>query len=385
MRNSLRETLIEIGARGAWRTGFLHMAQFFSERYEFGRSQRGTAVLQRASSPKFAILYYHRVGTQGVPFHSRIEPHLFEEQIRFLRRAYRIVSLDQLCHELENGGPQEQSVAITFDDGYRDVYTHAFPILRKYDVPATVYLTASAIETGEVSWYDRVFAAAMLASPEATENDLEGVQQNSSGSSDRLKTASALVKKLRKLPNDLRLKACAELESSARFSESELKDRMLTWEQIQEMSRAKISVGAHTMNHPVVSRLAPAEREKELRHSKLVLEDRTQLPVEHFAFPFGSPADIDANACHLLRSYGYRSGVSTVVGVNSPSTNKYLLRRIGAEETSVARLAVLLRWCFLNNGKGVSELQELESALGRQGADIYSHARLPKDTEVRDA
>lgn len=74
-----------------------------------------------------------------------------------------------------------------------------------------------------------------------------------------------------------------------------------------------------------------------------------------------------------------------MVGVNSPSTNKYLLRRIGAEETSVARLAVLLRWCFLNNGKGVSELQELESALGRQGADIYSHARLPKDTEVRDA
>jgi peptidoglycan/xylan/chitin deacetylase (PgdA/CDA1 family) len=387
VQTNFRETLIRIGAHGAWRTGLLRMTQSFSERYEVGSSPNGTAVLQRAISPKFAILYYHRVGTQGVPFHSGMEPRLFEEQIRFLCKAYRIISMDQLCCELEDGGPKGQAVAITFDDGYRDVYTNAFPILRKYDVPATVYLTARAIETGEAPWYDRIFAAVMFSPSKTIRVDVDGLQLSSLASYDKLKIATEIVTQLRRLPNDLRLKACASLERTMRLPGSELKDRMLTWRQIREMSRAQIFFGAHTMNHPVVSRLSAAERDHELWHSKRVLEERLQSAVDHFAFPFGSPADIDSNACSLLSSFGYRSAVSTVMGVNTPSTNRYLLRRVGGEEPSTARLALLLRWVFLNNRIPTTELQALERAIGHESAVACSHAGPEKQvvTEVRDA
>src|SRR5262249_31711791 len=109
--------------------------------------------------PRFAILCYHRVGLGGVPIYSELRTSLFEAQMRFLRKNYRLVSMQELILELLEGATTEPAVAVTFDDGYRDLYSEAFPILAKYQIPATIYLTVGSIDTGEVAWYDRIFLA----------------------------------------------------------------------------------------------------------------------------------------------------------------------------------------------------------------------------------
>jgi peptidoglycan/xylan/chitin deacetylase (PgdA/CDA1 family) len=351
-------------------SGGLRLAQSFSERYEIERSPNGrTAGIKRVCGPKFVVLCYHRVGSGGAPFYSNLDPAVFEAQIRFLRRAYRIVSLDEMCRELEAGGPQGQAVAITFDDGYRDLYSTAYPILRRYSVPATIYLTAGAIESGEISWYDRIFVAAMLSRSETLEIDGDPPRtfQLSSRES-RLNAATEIVSIFRKYPNSDRIAACVALERKAGLSRAaaELKDRMLTWEQAREMQDTGITFGAHTMNHPVVSQLAPAERDLELGASKRLLENRLQRSVDHFAFPFGSPADIDAESCALLPRYGYRSAVSTVWGLNTPETPRFLLRRMGGDELSLSLFALRLAWLFLNQQPASEGLDSVQRQLESQ-------------------
>lgn len=367
-----RETMLKLLAQGMRRSGALRLARSFSQHYETSRSPAGrTSGFKQVRGPKFVILCYHRVGSGGVPFYSNFDPRAFEAQIRFLRRAYRIVSLDDLCHELDAGGPPSQAVAITFDDGYRDLYTNAFPILRRYGVPATVYLTASAIETGEISWYDRIFAIAMFSKSGVLELDGNSPRRFTLSSREyRLQAATEIVTMLRGYPNRDRIAACAALEKNADLPGSawELEDRMLTWSQVREMQESGISFGAHTMSHPVVSQLAYSERQLELGDSKRLLENRLQRPIAHFAFPFGSPSDIDPESCALMPRYGYRSAASTVWGVNTPSTPRCLLRRIGGDEPDLSLFALRLCWLFLNEQEVPASLQALQRELERQTA-----------------
>lgn len=345
-------------------SGILRLLQRFSERFEVVRSNVSLVpAFKRVRSPRFAILCYHSVGTGGVPFHSGIEERVFEQQVRFLRNSYRIVTLDELCRELDDGGKPGQAVALTFDDGYRSVYTKAFPVLRKYGVPATVYLTASAVETGEISWYDRIFAAAMLCPSDTIQ--IEGGSPRRfalTSPESRMRAATEIVKTLRGYPNQDRIAACAALDKKVQLPPAETKDRMLTWDQIHEMQKSGIHFGAHTMTHPAVSRLSPCEWEHELADSKRLLEERLQRQVVHFAFPFGSPADIGREICSVLPKFGYRSAVSTTWGVNTPATNRYLLRRMGGEEPSLPLFALRLRRLFLNEEPPSPEMQELMSS-----------------------
>lgn len=367
MPGEYREAMLKLLAQGMRWSGALRLAQAFSRHCELSRAPAGRiSGLRRARGPKFAILCYHRVGSGGVPFYSNLDPGVFEAQIRFLRRAYRIVSLDDLCRELDAGGPPSQAVAITFDDGYRDLYTTALPVLRRYGVPATVYLTASAIETGEISWYDRIFAMAMFSQAGALELDGNSPRRFTLSSREsRLHAATEIVNTLRGYPNRDRIAACAALEKNADLPGSawELKDRMLTWTQVREMQESGISFGAHTMSHPVVSQLACSERRCELEDSKWLLESKLQKPVAHFAFPFGSPSDINPESCALMPRYGYRSAVSTVWGVNTPSTPRYLLRRIGGDEPNLSLFALRLCWLFLNEQATSAEMRELERSV----------------------
>lgn len=369
MQISRREQMLRVLAAGMHRSGALRLAQILSHRMEISASWNGRQTLRRPRGPKFAILCYHRVGTGGVPYYSELEPRVFEAQMAFLRRAYRVVTLDQLCHELNDGDPEgtsgDQAVAITFDDGYRDLYTHALPILRKYNLPATVYLTAAAIETGEVSWYDRIFAQVMSSRSETFEFEGPTLRRFTlSSRASRLHAAAEFIRTMRRsYPNQQRIAACAEFERTNEMPSEVLKDRMLTWSQIREMQESGISFGAHTMSHPAVGRLSMNECHEELAQSKKLLEERLQRSVEHFAFPFGLPSDLSPETCSLISSYGYRSAASTVWGINTPRTNRHLLRRIGGEELSVPLLAFYLRWLFLKDQSVSPEMSIIESAM----------------------
>src|SRR5208283_769306 len=123
----------EVVAEGLYHSGGLRILQALSRRYEFAPgNRRKLQLLRRAAQPKFAILCYHRIGTGGIPLFSELPPEVFEAQMRFLQRYYRVVSLDEICEQMERPTRNGHAVAVTFDDGYRDLYTYALPILKKY-------------------------------------------------------------------------------------------------------------------------------------------------------------------------------------------------------------------------------------------------------------
>jgi peptidoglycan/xylan/chitin deacetylase (PgdA/CDA1 family) len=353
-------------AGGLYHTGLLRIAKRISRKYELrGTPESGGPFLRKAALPKFLILCYHRVGTGGVPLYSELSPDVFEAQMRFLKKEYRIVSLEQICQGLQEPTTAEPSVAITFDDGYRDVFRHAFPILRKYGIPATVFLIADSVDTGRASWYDRIFLALQVMPAGRLEVELDRLrcfQLTSRGS--RLCAAADIISCLRKLPNERRKECCADLEGRAELPTKELEGRMLNWEQVQIMQNAGVTFGSHTVTHPVVSRLTSAEMEYELSESKKRLETRLGTPVLDFAFPFGHQEECGVEATGLLRRYGYRSAVTTVPGVNGPGANPFALRRIqiGAEDTPLQMFAFYLSKHFLFvDGAASDDAIELES------------------------
>ena len=359
-------------------SGGIHALEKFSRFYERRPDSKWNPFgWRRVASGKYVILCYHRVGTEGIPFYCKLAAKEFEAQMRYIREHYRIVSLEELYSEMKGAAPTGHAVAVTFDDGYRDLYTTALPILQRYRIPATIFLTGRAIETGEVSWYDRVFLILQEWPSKSIDLDLGRHLRFDLGSSDdRLHAAQQIVLALRKLPDERRRGHCAALEKEVTMPPALLSDRMLTWEQVREMQRAGISFGSHTMTHPVVSRLSPELLETELQESRRLLEEKLGTPVLDFAYPFGQPADCGTEATPALVRCGYRSAATTSQGPNVPSGNPFALRRVQiGEDSSLPVFAFRLNQFFLsgtdaNSEENAAELSPQRSALPDAGRTV---------------
>ncbi len=361
-----KEKSRRIVAHGLYRTGLLRAAERLAETHELYRVAGSRLPRLRPSvGPKFGILCYHRVGTEGVPLFSRLEPKVFEAQMRYVKKYYRVVPLRQLCCELQDARPVEPTLAITFDDGYRDVYSYAFPVLQKYQIPATIYLIGRCMETGEVPWYDRIFVGLRLTADSVFEADLDTPRrfQLSSGAA-RAAAAWEIICYLRTLPDRIRREWCVAFERRFRISERELADRMLTWEQVRTMQRSGVHFGAHTMTHPCVSRLDTTGLQDELLRSRQLLENALQTTVVDFAYPFGKLDDCGLVAEQFLALSGYSSAVTTMEGMNFPGTNLLRLRRVQiGDDSSVAMFAFRVSLKFLEAAERLTIPPGLE--LGR--------------------
>jgi peptidoglycan/xylan/chitin deacetylase (PgdA/CDA1 family) len=374
----------EFAIEGLYRAGAVRLMERMARSLELKSARGGKwQHVGRISAPRFAILCYHRVGTGGVPLYSQLPAKSFEAQIRYLRKNYRIISMDQLIAEMANPVSLAPTVAVTFDDGYRGLFTEAYPILQAYGIPATIFLTIDAIETGQVAWYDRIFLALKVATGAELELDIEGPRRFSLVSPlVRMQAAVEIISCLRLLSPSRRKECCADLESKVQLPQDELQDRMLTWDQIRAMHLGGVSFGAHTMSHPVVSRLSEAELTWEILESKRILELRLDSPVRHFAFPFGKREEC-GNTAAMLAKGGFHSASTTEWGLNSRGTDPFQLRRVQIGEMGTqAMFAFQLSQLFLRNSTDESE-EERNSSIQRRRASSPHVAR--SDGERRDA
>jgi len=360
-------------AQGLLHTGLMWAIERLAGSYDVHAEEgSGLPRVRATAGSKFGILCYHRVGTQGVPLFSRLEPSAFAAQMRYVKKHYRVVPLGQLCDELQDGRRVPPTLAITFDDGYRDLYTHAFPVLQKYQIPATIYLIGRCMESGEVPWYDRIFLALKAAPGESLRVELGSPREfRISSPSARVSAAWEMVSYLRSVRDTRRQEWCAAFERQIPLPVEELEGRMLDWNQVGAMHRAGISFGAHTMSHPVVSQLDPRGLEEELIVCKQVLERGLGARVEHFAYPFGKPEDVSLAAKEILRGAAYRSAVTTNEGFNTTGSDRLRLRRLQiGEDTSLANFAFNVSRLFLEvSGDKCSVLHRSES-LGRPGMEM---------------
>lgn len=329
-RLGIREKLQQGIATGLHVTGSLAMLRRFEHTHRvFFKPGARWPRLERFNQPKFAILCYHRVGTGGVPLFSQLQPRVFDAQMRYLRKNYRVVPLGQLCDELRIGDPVKPTVAVTFDDGYRDLYTHALPVLRKYQIPATIYLIGKSMETGECPWYDRIFVALEYAPEGSIEIDMETSRRFFLTSPEaRRKAAWDIVCYLRTLPDSERRDWCAAFNERTKPQQAALAGRMLDWNQVRSMQTAGVRFGAHTMTHPSVARVESSRLDQELNAARKLLEAGLDAPVDDFSYPFGKPADCLSSGDPFFRRCDFRSAVTTVAGINCPGSDRLRLNRL---------------------------------------------------------
>ncbi len=301
--------------------------------------------VKRRPQPVCQIFLYHRVNDDRDPFLAGVPIATFATQMEYLARNFPLVSLDQIARgDLPKDQPY--SVAVTFDDGYRDNFVCAFPILKKFNIPATIFLTTGYIESGQLPWYDQVRLAFKLTTRSAIVlADVGGPDGSLQQLTDRLRTLRRTLDWLRGMSQAQGPQLMNALFSRLGVpSPLSLPNQMLRWEDIRQMAKSNVTFGAHTVNHPVLSQISKAEMDREILTSKQVIEKRLQAPVEHFAYPFGQPFDYNGQVKQSVREAGFKTAVTTVWGLNDGNEDLLELRRFSPWEADPALFRMKLDW-----------------------------------------
>ena len=212
------------------------------------------------------VVAFHRVQEVVEPDDGlTVTVDLFERHCRFFRRHFQVVPLRDIVARLERGQPLNRELAITFDDGYRDNFEMAVPVLEKLSLPATFFVVTQSIGSDRVPWWD---------------------------------------------------------------AERGTRHPWMTWEQVRALHRKGFDLGAHTRTHADLGRISGAEAEREIVGGRVELEREIGAAVDLFAYPYGGPNHLsDANR-ELVKASGFRCCCSSSGGINATGGSPFHLQRV---------------------------------------------------------
>lgn len=308
-----------------------------------------TGALSAASAhlrrePVFSVFTYHRVNDNRNPFFPALPTQVFERQMQYIARRYVVLPVEDLVERMAHGSVPRNAVAITFDDGYRDNLTHAAPILARCHLPATVFLATGFIGTGEVPWYDRLATAlevstrSHVALPSGEDLSLETEAARVAA----LGRIQAYLKSRPETEFRAELEACLERLGGA--DRPSAKNAMLSWDDVHALRGLGFRIGAHTVSHPILSRLSLERARAEIIDSQRAIRTACGVTARAFAYPNGGAADYTPAVVELVREAGFTCAVTTRFGVNTARTSPWELRRGQPWEEHLPTFAVKLAW-----------------------------------------
>ncbi len=290
---------------------------------------------------RVTIAMYH--GFTAASAHHGIENHeqkhlplaAFERQLAYLKAHHSVVPLADVVRTATTGAAlQYHAAVITIDDGYRSVYSVAYPVLKRLELPATVYLATEFVDERRFLWTDRVEYAVNHAKPAelaVTIGDTP-VRLTLNGRESRIAADRLLRSKIKALPQASRDAAVERVEvatgcAATDAAHSELYEPM-RWPEAAEMAASGlVTFGSHTHTHVILSRCDPTHAAGELRQSKAIVENRLGTPCDAFCYPNGRLGDFNATTGRMVREHGFTSALTTVYGMNARVANPYELRR----------------------------------------------------------
>jgi len=298
-------------------------------------------VRRRAAFP---ILTYHRVNDDGDPFFSALPTAVFERQMRHVARNYRVLPLEDLVERLQRGGLPRNTLAITFDDGYRDNLTHAAPILSRLGLPATIFLATGFIGTAEVPWFDRLAHGLKKSTMDVVRTPW-GDELALSGLPARMRAMERTLEHFKRVPDEERHRGLDELLTALGVTDQRIfKNLMLSWDDVHAVRGLGFTIGAHTVNHPILSRVTPQRAWTEILGSRTMIESACGAAPRAFAYPNGGTEDYTETVKRLVREAGFTCAVTTRFGLNTSNTNPWELRRGGPWEHHLPTFALKLAW-----------------------------------------
>jgi peptidoglycan/xylan/chitin deacetylase (PgdA/CDA1 family) len=286
-----------------------------------GLAARGLALAHRcgvldisqvAWRRRLTVLAYHRIddpdaaGFLGLRDTVSATPEAFAAQIDAVRRSFDVVSLDDLLAWTAGRGTlPARPLLITFDDGYRDNLIHALPALRRRALPAVLFVATDCID-GRPFYWDVVAHAFAMAAPGGGDLPLLGPRVwNGEGS--RRALIGAWIAEAKQRPEADRRRAVDDLATAlgVRSDDGALAGLYLRWDELRRLHDAGVAIGAHTMSHPILSRVPAGVAEREIAGGKDRLERELGIPVSAFAYPNGRPQDFDDGHRRILERLGF--------------------------------------------------------------------------------
>ncbi len=271
---------------------------------------------------RLTVLAYHRVvelDDPGFDTYCRnvsATPVEFRAQMDYAAEHFHPVSLDQLAAALD-GGPRLPSrpLLVTFDDGYRDNLTAALPVLRERAIPMTIFL-ATGLVGGECAFpWD--LAAWCFHHTGRCGADLPMVgEKRWATPREREAVLGSWLETLKRLPDGARAEAIAALPEclGVAVPPGAFAGLCLTWDEVRAMAAQGVAFGAHTEQHPILTRVPAARARREVVGSKHRLEDELGLAATAFAYPNGGRADLDDSTVRLIAETGFRLGFTLLPG-----------------------------------------------------------------------
>jgi peptidoglycan/xylan/chitin deacetylase (PgdA/CDA1 family) len=312
---------------------------------------------------RVVILTYHRVVSDHMVRDEHIQPGMyvrgqsFEAHLTYLQKRFNIISLDELLDLWQTNRlkSHESYCVITFDDGWRDNYQFAFPVLMKYRIPATIFLATDFIGTARWFWPDHMMFL------------LEKGSQDTTSAADRKAVSTVLAEMIgvtlsaadgifRRVESgdpvdpDAIIEFCKGVKvdsihqiidrlSRALHMDLPTERVLLNWDEVREMAGKGVTFGSHSGSHRIMTQMPLSEVKAELIDSRKTMLEQGIKPVPVFCYPNGN---FDRNIQELVRESGYRAAVGCEVGLEQDRpSDLFALKRISLHEDSSASVPLL--------------------------------------------
>ena len=284
---------------------------------------------------KANILLYHGVTDNKYPFGiencsgKHIHSAVFEEQMKYISENKNVCTLRELSSMLQSDEPcPPDCVAVTFDDSFKNVRTVALPILKKYNIPATFFVTTGMVDNDRLFWVDRL--EHMLNHYKHDFFYFRGTYYTTCYLSYRQEVLSKLKKQMKDLPPKERYEMLDELEDVLGWTDASKVEnyKNLSWDEVLELDDPPMyEVGGHTVNHEILSYLTPETAKFEIKTCLEVLSDKLGRKVSLFSYPEGQEKHYNDTVISLLRGEGVVISPSAVEGDNYDGEDPFHLKR----------------------------------------------------------
>ena len=326
------------------------------------RSVRGLERIRRASqrlrrhyfTPAAVILMYHRIVDLAVdPYGIVVSPSHFAQHLEYIRQTCHPMRLLDLIEAMRNHSLPKRAVVLTFDDGYADFFSIANPLLAGAQIPATVFVASGYTDSQQCFWSDELTRVLLLSErlPSSLRLSVRGVDYRWALTSpgERQVAHSAIYDLLLPLPPAEQSSVLECLKSWAGIANSGCaEDRAMTsTELIQLAQSGLVELGAHTVNHPVLSALSGDDQCAEIVECRRKLESVIGSPILTFAYPHGTLKDFTDETARHVEAAGFCAACTTIPGVVDPSSDLYRLRRCWVGNWDYNTFRKNLEWYLL--------------------------------------
>lgn len=289
---------------------------------------------------QLSILAYHRVldwDPDSFPFDEGVisaTPEAFRQQMKFVRANFDVISFADLREfELRGSKWPRRPLIITFDDGYRDNYTNAFPILKEFGLKATMFLASGHIGSPELFWWDRIAYCIKRTERAALRlPDFSPEPVRIGNLRERIALIQGVLAWIKRIPEEAKSRFIEELSCEAGVAPPHISDMHMSWDEVREMAAGGIEFGSHTVAHPILANVSRGRLREEIFESKRTIERELGSQIIAFAYPSGTRSRFNQEAKQMVADCGFLYAASYDEGVMARGRfDRYEMPRIHVE------------------------------------------------------